>query len=341
MLCTHRPEPSIAGDIVTKNTNRTALVTGASSGLGFEAAAQLAEAGYGRVIITARSKPKAARARSSLQARTAADVFETLIVNLDNRATIATAIADLGERGRHIDVLLLNAGLVSAQEVTRTDAGIESTVAATLIGHHVLTMGLLDADLLSDHVRIVIAGSEAARGDVPTFNPIDIPAIADAEFDGDTVAAIEGVMRMDPRIGYHAGNQYATTKLFAAWWAAELARQLPAGMTVNAVSPGSTPDTDAGRNAPFFTKRVMLPMLRILPGMSHSVADGAGRYLEAADFGPDQTGIFFASKPKKMTGPLHVIEMDYIVNPGLQRALWDATTVVSDGVGYPADQAGR
>lgn len=322
-------------------TNRTALVTGASSGLGFEAAAQLAESGYQRVIITARSDAKAAKAQSDLQSRTAANVFETLTLNLDDRATIDTGIARLAERGEQIDVLLLNAGLAPAQEVTRTSEGIETTVAATLIGHHVLTMGLLKARLLSDHARIVIAGSEAARGDVPTFKPIDIEALAEAEFDGDTEATIEAVMRMDPPITYRPGNQYATAKVFAAWWAAELARQLPTGMTVNAVSPGSTPDTNAVRNAPFFMKRVLLPMFKIIPGMSHSVADGAGRYLEVVDLGPDQTGKFFASKPKKMTGPLHAIETDHIVNPGLQRALWDATTVVSDGVGYPADQAGR
>lgn len=326
---------------MTTNTNRTALVTGSSSGLGFEAAAQFAEAGYGRVIVTARSESKADKARSDLQARTAADVFETLTVNLDDHATIASAVAKMAKGGGQIDVLLLNAGLAPAQEITRTDTGIEATIAATLIGHHVLTMGLLGSGLLSDEARIVIAGSEAARGDVPTFNPIDIEAVADTTFDGDTRATIEAVMRMDPRIEYHPGNQYATAKVFAAWWAAELARQLPAGMTVNAVSPGSTPGTNALRDAPFMMKYVLIPVFKIIPGMSHSVSDGAGRYLEAAEFGPDQTGTFFASKPKKMTGALHAIKMDHIVDPGLQRALWDATTLVADGVGYPADQAGR
>ena len=38
----------------TQFSTKTALVTGANSGLGFEAAAQLAEAGYGRVILACR-----------------------------------------------------------------------------------------------------------------------------------------------------------------------------------------------------------------------------------------------------------------------------------------------
>ncbi len=40
---------------MTDTTNRTALATGATSGLGFEAAAQFAAAGYGNVVVTGRT----------------------------------------------------------------------------------------------------------------------------------------------------------------------------------------------------------------------------------------------------------------------------------------------
>ena len=46
--------------------DKTALVTGANSGLGFEAAAQLAEAGYARVILACRTLAKAEGARRAL-----------------------------------------------------------------------------------------------------------------------------------------------------------------------------------------------------------------------------------------------------------------------------------
>lgn len=55
--------------------------------------------------------------------------------------------------------------------------------------------------------------------------------------------------------------------------------------------PASTPDT----NAPLFVKHIMLPIYKFGPGMSHSVADGAGRYLEVAGYGSEQTGRFLAS----------------------------------------------
>lgn len=321
---------------MTDFTTRTALVTGANSGLGYEAAAQLAEQGYGTVIITARTDEKAGAARDELIARTGREAFDVLALDNDSFGSVETAAATLAERGNRIDFLLLNAGIAPTKEISRTAEGIEATVAASLVGHHLFTMRLLEAGLLGDEARIVIAGSEAARGDVPTFNPIAFDALAVEHFDGDLEAAIETQFRVDGPTRYKPGDTYATVKMFVAWWAAELADRLPAGMTVNAVSPGSTPDTNAIRNAPFFMKRIMLPFFKLMPGMSHSVADGAGRYLEAAAYGEDVTGKFFASKPKKMTGPLTEIQMDHLDNQAAQRALWNVTSKVVGGVGYPA-----
>jgi NAD(P)-dependent dehydrogenase (short-subunit alcohol dehydrogenase family) len=317
------------------NTHRTALVTGANSGLGFEAARQLAEQGYRRVVLTARSEAKANAARDQLRQETGKDVFATLVLDLGDHATVEEAATTMAKRGGKIDLLLLNAGLAPGKEMTMTANGVEATVAASLVGHHLFTMRLLEHELLAEQARIVIAGSEAARGDVPTFKPVDVDAFANSHFSGDLEAAIETQMRMAAPAAYKPGDTYATTKLFVAWWAAELAQRLPAGMTVNAVSPGSTPDTNAIRNAPFFMKYLMLPMFRLIPGMSHTIDKGAGRYLEVAGYGPEVTGEFFASAPGKMTGPLASIRMAHFDNPPAQRALWNVTSKVAGGVNYP------
>ena len=189
---------------------------------------------------------------------------------------------------------------------------------------------------MRDTARIVIAGSEAARGDVPTFKPVDLNALAEQHFGGNLEAAIEAQMRMEPPATYKPSDTYATAKVFVAWWAAELSRVLPPGMAVNAVSPGSTPDTNAINNAPFYMRKLMIPLFKLLPGMSHSVADGAARYLEVAGYEPNVTGKFFASKPKKMTGPLAEIQMDHIDDRDGQLALWNVTSRVTGGVGYKA-----
>ena len=324
---------------MTDHTERTALVTGATAGLGFEAAAQLASAGYGQVIATGRTDQKAEAARDRLRETSAADI-EALALDLDDPASADRAAAALAASGTRIDVLLLNAGIAAPSDVARTAAGIEATAAATLAGHHAFTMRLLEERLLADDARIIIAGSEAARGDFPTLNPLDIDQLATDHFDGDLDAAIRAVMRMDPPVKYRPNTQYATIKMFAVWWAAELATRLPPGMTVNAVSPGSTPGTDGAREAPFLMRRVMISIVKLLPGMSHTVGDGAARYLEAATFGPERTGQFYASKPKKGTGPLHLIEMEHLDNPAAQQALWRTVTELT-GVDNPTQPGGE
>jgi NAD(P)-dependent dehydrogenase (short-subunit alcohol dehydrogenase family) len=320
---------------VVGNAGKNALVTGASSGLGFEAAAQLAEKGFGTVIITARRVGDAEEARTRLTERTGKDVFAVVALDNGDLDSVEAAAATMADHGAQLDYLLLNAGIASPKNISRTSAGIELTVAATLIGHHLLTMRLLERGLLSQNGRIVIAGSEAARGDVPTMTPLDVDGFASAHFDGDLEAAIERQIRMEPPANYKPNDVYATAKMFVAWWAAELARRLPDGMTVNAVSPGSTPSTGITDGTAAYMRFIMAPLMKLLPGMSHSVADGADRYLQALSYDDEVTGKFFASKPKKMTGPLVEIRMNHIDNEAARKALWATTAKLAHGVSAP------
>lgn len=318
--------------------NRTALVTGATSGLGFETAAQLADQGFTKVIATGRTIDRAAAAAARLESRTGRDVFEPLAVDLDDLAGVEVAVGTLASRGGPIDVAILNAGIAPTKELRRNKAGFELTFSSSLIGHQLLTMRLLEQELLADGARIVVAGSEAARGDVPTFTPIDLHSFADEHFGGDLEAAIESQMRMEPPARYKPSDTYATAKVFVAWWAAELATVLPDGMAVNAVSPGSTPDTNAIDNAPFYMRRLMIPLFKLIPGMSHTVADGAGRYLEVVGYDAAVSGRFFASKPGKMTGPLAEVELDHINDPAGVSALRNVTRRILSRDGQISDR---
>jgi NAD(P)-dependent dehydrogenase (short-subunit alcohol dehydrogenase family) len=315
--------------------NNIALVTGATSGLGYSAAKQLAEAGWGRVIITGRNLERATRTGAGLTDETAKNVFSAVELDLNEPASVDAAVAELATTGEQIDFLLLNAGMVSGNELVKTDEGLEITYASSLIGHHQLTMRLLAEGVLAANARIVIAGSEAARGDVPTFNVVDLADFAADSHGGDRVVAAEALMRSDASVKYKPSSAYANAKLFVAWWAQELARKLPEGMAVYAVSPGSAPDTDAVRNANFFMKRIMVPMFKLIPGKAATVDDAAERYLQASDFGPEVSGEFFASAPKKMIGPIEVMEHDHFHDRANQEAAWEAVVKVAGGVDYP------
>ena len=95
--------------------NKTALVTGANSGIGFEAAAQLAEAGWGRVILACRTEARAQDARTSLSDRTGNDPFELLAVDTSEVGSANEASDQLRQRDANIDFLLLNAGASAPQ----------------------------------------------------------------------------------------------------------------------------------------------------------------------------------------------------------------------------------
>jgi hypothetical protein len=129
-------------------------------------------------------------------------------------------------------------GWIGGKKRVLTAAGIEAS-QAPLIGHHQLTVGLLRANLLSPNARIVIAGAEPARGGVPLFSYTDVPALAATHHQGDRTAAVEALLRNGPNVKYVPNRAYADAKLIIAWWAAALARRLPSGMAVYAVSPGS------------------------------------------------------------------------------------------------------
>ena len=305
-----------------------ALVTGTTSGLGYAAAKQLLQDGWSHVIVTGRSQPGVDEAVNRLKTEAGTQNITGIALDLNSSASVKKAVAGLVQRGVPIEFLLLNAGLMPGKDRVVTSENIESS-QAPLIGHHQLTMGLLGAGRLAPDARIVIAGAEPARGDVPMFQFTDLAAFAAKEYKGDRVSAIEAILRSSPNVKYKPYTAYSDAKIFVAWWVAALARKLPADMAVYAVSPGSAPDTQAPRNLGFVMKRVMLPIAKLIPGMAHSVDDGAKRYLTASKFGVDVSGKFFCSAPKKMTGPIEVMRHEHLHDRANQDALWQAVVKVS------------
>jgi NAD(P)-dependent dehydrogenase (short-subunit alcohol dehydrogenase family) len=309
-----------------------ALVTGTTSGLGHAAASMLAAEGWSEVIITGRRLAQVQETAAQLATATKKQVFTPLELDLNAPTSVQSALAELIKRGRPIDFLLLNAGLIGNKRVL-TAAGIEED-QAPLIGHHQLTIGLLCAGLLSPSARIVIAGAEPARGGVPLFSYTDVPAFAAKHHQGDRTAAVEALLRSGPSVKYQANRAYADAKLVVAWWAAALARRLPSGMAVYAISPGSAPDTQAARNASRAMKWVLVPMVKAL-GMVQTPETAARRYLQALELGTDVSGHFFASAAKKLTGPMEVQRHPHLHDRANQEAAWLAVVKVS-GVDFPS-----
>ncbi|MBB6144127.1 NAD(P)-dependent dehydrogenase (short-subunit alcohol dehydrogenase family) [Silvibacterium bohemicum] len=305
-----------------------ALVTGATTGLGYAAACLLAAKGYREVIVTGRSLAQIKEAAAQLAAETQRRVFTPLELDLNDPVNVHSAVAALVKQGRSVDFLLLNAGLVPFKQRVLTAAGVESS-QAPLIGHHQLTVGLLNANLLSPNARIVIAGAEPARGGVPMFKYTDLPEFAAKYHQGNRTAAVEVLIRNGPNVKYVPNNAYADAKLIIAWWTAALARRLPSGMAAYAVSPGGATATKVVRSASPMLKYLFIPIVNLIPGMNQTPETAASRYIQASEFGTDLSGQFFASAKGKFSGPIEVQLQPHLHDRASQEAAWQAVVKVS------------
>jgi len=66
-----------------------------------------------------------------------------------------------------------------------------------------------------------------------------------------------------------------------------------------------------------------------IPGMSHIPETAAHRYLQASAFGTDVSGQFFASAPKKFTGPIEAMRHPHFHDRANQEATWQTVVNVS------------
>jgi NAD(P)-dependent dehydrogenase (short-subunit alcohol dehydrogenase family) len=237
----------------------------------------------------------------------------------------------LAASDQKLDVLVLNAGVLPGSELVRTRDGVEITHAASLVGHHVLTLRLLSLDLLRPRARIIIAGSEGARGDAPGMKPTDLHGFAKDNFEGDLEKAVRCLLTMEPPARHHWSTTYCTAKALVALWAVALAPHLPEGTTVNAVSPGNAPATNAARHQPWYFRAMIAFSGVIGPaiGMAASVGVGARRYLDAADMGDEVTGGFFASPRGRLVGPLTRQEVEPLNDVASARACWSALAMLT------------
>lgn len=300
---------------MTDSTNvfagKAVLVTGANSGLGFEAAAQLAEVGYGRIILACRTLEKAERARQQLVERVGFDRFEMLAVDVSSIESAQTASDELVGRGGTIDAVLLNAGMVPGDTMAKSADGLELAFASSIVGHHVMTLRLLGAGLLSADARVVIAGSEGARNDLPAMfgmQAYDFAVGVPREFGDNLHDAMVAFARGSKPEKYDPMRYYAATKTFTSWWSAAVSRKCGDRVQVFTVSPGSNMGTNAARHTTGFKRLLftrIMPFIGSFAGMNTPTPVGAKRYVDVlTGSGQYTNGRSYMSKPTKITGPM-------------------------------------
>jgi NAD(P)-dependent dehydrogenase (short-subunit alcohol dehydrogenase family) len=176
---------------VPDQSGRTALVTGATGGLGLQVATVLARRGA-RVLLGSRNPQRGASALARVGADATHAQPELVELDLASLKSVATAITDVRRRtGDRLDLLINNGGIMAPPLSFSTD-GIESQWATNVIGPDLLTWGLLPALTGVPGSRVVFVSSTRH---------------ASAQFD-------ESRIRADIRgEGYRGFDYYGRTKL--------------------------------------------------------------------------------------------------------------------------------
>jgi len=202
---------------------RVVLITGASGGLGAEAARALAARGA-CVTITARDRAKGRQVVDEVRQTTGNDAVDMMELELSSPASVRRFAQEYLDRHPIIHVLINNAG-VMACPLARTPEGWESQFATNHLGHFLLAGLLAPALRAGAPSRVVSLSSSGHR-----FSPV---VFEDIHFE---------------RRAYDKWLAYGQSKTANALFAVEFDRRLaPAGVRANAVHPGAIV-TELGRH---------------------------------------------------------------------------------------------
>jgi protochlorophyllide reductase len=221
---------------------RRILLTGGSSGIGFEAATLLLKAGH-RLTLPCRDATTAAALRERLGGR-----IETPICDLADLSSIDRCAASLLAKGEPIESLVLNAGLQysGGAEPRWSAQGYELTMAVNHLGHQALLQQLLLLLLRGTAPRLVVTASEV-HDPSTAGGKVGLPAGL-----GDLAGLRQGpgAPMLDGNSSFNAEKAYKDSKLCNLLMAREVERRLQeqgTPLTVLAWSPGLViPRSDGG-----------------------------------------------------------------------------------------------
>jgi NAD(P)-dependent dehydrogenase (short-subunit alcohol dehydrogenase family) len=152
---------------------RTAVVTGASSGIGLHTALGLARAGM-RVVMVGRHRDRTEAAQRFVIERSGSDRIAIALADFSSLDQVRRLAEEIVAAESRLDLLVNNAGLMSPKYRFSFD-GFELTLAVNHLAPFLLTNLLLDRLKASTPARIVTVASEAHRGHRLNFTQLAQP----------------------------------------------------------------------------------------------------------------------------------------------------------------------
>jgi NAD(P)-dependent dehydrogenase (short-subunit alcohol dehydrogenase family) len=298
---------------IPDQTGRTAVVTGANTGLGFHTAAALAAHGA-HVVLAVRSLDKGKEAVEKITAASPGAAVTLQELDLASLDSVRAAADQLRSKHDGIDLLINNAGVYAPKSITKD--GFELHFGTNHLGHFALTGLLLDRLLPAPGSRVVTVSSVAHR-----------------------VGAAIHFDDLQWERSYSRAGAYGQSKLANLLFTYELQRRLvPRGTTIAAAAHPGGSDTELMRNMPAplrVATAAVAPLFQgadmgALPTLRAATDPGV---LGGQCFGPDGLG--------GLRGyPKVVASSDQSHDATLQRRLWEVSEELT-GVVYPVDVTAR
>ncbi|WP_434700320.1 SDR family oxidoreductase [Pseudomonas sp. D1-1] len=210
------PKPDWSTSDIPSQKGRIVLITGGTSGMGYEDALALARAGAD-VIIAARNPERGAEAIARIRESVPDAKVQFEAVDLANLSSVSALAQRLQSKLPRLDVLINNAAIMAPPERGTSADGFELQLATNYLGHFALTGLLVPLLRQSQDARVVSVSSIAATRGTMNFD--------DLQFE----------RKYDP---YAA---YAQSKLAVLHWAFALQRRSDAenwGIRSMAAHPG-------------------------------------------------------------------------------------------------------
>lgn len=232
---------------IPDQSGRTAVVTGANTGIGFHNARDLAAAGA-HVVLACRSEERALAAIDAIRREVDDPSLEFIELDLASLDAVRAFAASFRAGHDRLDLLINNAGVMWVP-LEHTDDGLELHMAANYFGHALLTSLLLD--LMS-----APPDAGAADTDVPSPRVVSLSSLAHA---GGAKKIRFDDVNWSRANEYRKHTAYAQSKLACLMFAFELDRRLrDADNPVRSLAahPGVS-QTELGRNIPTWAQRVV------------------------------------------------------------------------------------
>ena len=309
----------------------TALITGASSGVGLFATKALVDRGW-HVVMACRDTDKARRAQAALAIPDQAVTH--LQLDLGDLDSVMRLVDSFHASGRPLDALVINAAvyLPRLKQPERSPQGYEISMATNHLGHFLLIHRLLDDLKRSPHPsrRVVILGTVTANSK-ELGGKIPIPAPADLGDLSGFAAGFKAPIAMADGKTFKPGKAYKDSKLCNMITTQELHRRLhgSTGIVFTSLYPGCVADTPLFRNTPAAFRTIFPWFQKNITGGYVSQALAGERVADVVtDPAFSVSGVHWSWGNRQTKGGKQFSQelSDKASNPETARRLWDLTS---------------